>query len=541
MVRIVSHAAVWVSVLVALDVELDHGWRPVGDSAAIAARAYETFTSHPPLVGMVSTGGAPGHTIYDPGPLLFWLLAVPVRVDAVQGVLWGAALLTGVILSLSIEAIWRAQLWAGCAVIALVTVDLFWLTPAVLENISWNAYLPIPFFVASLAFAWLVGAGRFGWWPVLVFTASVAAQSHLLFAIPCAALALLAPVVALLAAGRPTRLRWLWSGIGVGVACWIAPVLQQLFGARGNMSALVTSQSGGATFGGRFALSLLGRVAVPSPVWLVHQPTTAGGLVRFETAATATSGIIVLALLCAVGAWAWRSRRGPLLAAAATCLVASVATIATYAIFPTKNAVNLYYLLDLLWPLGIVLWATVGWGVVTAVGDVVGHRRTAGAETAAADGTDLRAAGRLRDVGAVVGVAAVVVLGVLGVSEASGFVPRENTVAWDKADAATVTNVSRAVERVVPAGPVVVSITNPPGRVLSGIWVTEGVAWNLRADGWSPGLFSFEANYTGLTLPKGTPFTAVTITMDGTEVATVTHAHCRIGYLSCDPPITSTT
>ena len=79
-VRISSHVAVWISVLLALEVELSRNWRPVGDNAAIASRAYQTFTAHPPLVGLLSTAGSRGHTVYDPGPLLFWLLSVPVRI-----------------------------------------------------------------------------------------------------------------------------------------------------------------------------------------------------------------------------------------------------------------------------------------------------------------------------------------------------------------------------------------------------------------------------------------------------------------------------
>jgi len=85
------------------------------------------------------------------------------------------------------------------------------------ENISWNAYFPIPFFVATLALGWVVASGRFGWWPVLVFTASVAAQTHLLFAIPCTLLALAAPLIGLLVGGRPARFRWLGTGLGVAI------------------------------------------------------------------------------------------------------------------------------------------------------------------------------------------------------------------------------------------------------------------------------------------------------------------------------------
>ena len=143
-VRVASHVVVWVTVLVSLGVELGHSWRPVGDNAAITSRAFQTFSLHPPVLGMLSTASGNGHTVYDPGPLLFWLLAIPVRIDAMHGSLWGAALLAGITLSLAVEAVWSTHLWPACGVIAFVVADMFWLTPSVFENIVWNAYFPHP-------------------------------------------------------------------------------------------------------------------------------------------------------------------------------------------------------------------------------------------------------------------------------------------------------------------------------------------------------------------------------------------------------------
>jgi len=487
-VRIASHIAVWVTVLASAGIEAADGWRPVGDNAAIASRAFQTFSAHPPVVGMLSTAGGSGRALFDPGPLLFWLLAVPVRLDATQGMLWGAAVLAGVVLSVAIEAVWTTQLWVGCGVIAFAVADLFWLTPSVFENISWNAYFPIPFFIATLALAWVVASGRFGWWPVLVFTASVAAQAHLLFSIPCAALALIAPLLGLAVGARPRRLRWLWIGLGVALACWIVPILQQLFGKSGNLSALAGSQSGQAKFGVSFALSLLGRVALPSPVWLAHQPTTTAGLITFETAAKQATGVAVLVVLGATVVWGRITRRSPLAAAASVSLLASVAVLISFAIFPTKNYLNLFYLLDLLWPLGIMIWATVAWGVVSVVSDTGGLQR---------------------------------------------FTPTEQTVSWDAVDAASVINIARAVERVAPEGPVALTVVNGPKSLLSGIWISEGVAWKLESDGWAPGVNPIESNYTGLVIPKGTVYRLVTVTMDGTRVVSVSTSQCQTGDAKC--------
>jgi hypothetical protein len=59
---------------------LIHGWLPAGDQAIIATRAYDVLTTRTPLVGQHSDAGALiHHVVYSPGPMLYWLLALPVR------------------------------------------------------------------------------------------------------------------------------------------------------------------------------------------------------------------------------------------------------------------------------------------------------------------------------------------------------------------------------------------------------------------------------------------------------------------------------
>ena len=84
-----------------------------------------------------------------------------------------------------------------------------WLVPQVFETLVWNAYFPIPFLVATIVVAWVVCMGGYGWWPVLVATGSIAAQTHLFFVLPCVPLVIVAPIAALWVAGRPHRIGWL--------------------------------------------------------------------------------------------------------------------------------------------------------------------------------------------------------------------------------------------------------------------------------------------------------------------------------------------
>ncbi len=56
------------------------GWMPGADQAIIATRAYDVFRSHTPLVGQYTTAaGVIGRVASDPGPMLYWLVALPSR------------------------------------------------------------------------------------------------------------------------------------------------------------------------------------------------------------------------------------------------------------------------------------------------------------------------------------------------------------------------------------------------------------------------------------------------------------------------------
>lgn len=335
-VRISSHAAVWIAVLVSMGLVLAKGWVAVGDDAGIAIHAYQTFSLHPTLVGVSSTAGAAGHNLFDPGPLLFWLMAVPVHLDPTHGLLWGSALAWGAALSLAVEAAWWNRAWLGCAVVAFAAVDLLCTDPRLFENFAWNAYFPIPFFIAAIVLAWVVATGSFGWWPALVFVASVAAQAHLLFAIPAVAMVALAPAIGLVLFGRPERLRWLAGGTVVAVACWLAPVVQG-FERGGNLVALARSGSGNKALGVAFGLRTIATATAPWPIWLRSEPSNFLAAAAFVAGYTALFGALALVALAGVAALArWRGH-ARLCALSLVALVCCLGLMTTFAIYPTKN------------------------------------------------------------------------------------------------------------------------------------------------------------------------------------------------------------
>src|SRR3954470_21380845 len=56
------------------------GWLPLGDDAITAVRAYDVLSTHSPALGPISTSSLLiGHPVLSPGPMLFWLLSLPVR------------------------------------------------------------------------------------------------------------------------------------------------------------------------------------------------------------------------------------------------------------------------------------------------------------------------------------------------------------------------------------------------------------------------------------------------------------------------------
>ena len=298
-VRAASHVALWTAVLVPALAELTRGWRPIGDDAAIASRSYQVLSVHPPLVGLASAASVgTGHVLFDPGPLAFFLLSVPVHVDPARGALWGSACLAGAVLSLAVEAAWSVRLWPAGAVVALCALDLLWRTPTVFENVVWNTYFPLPFFAAAVVLAWVVAMGSTRWWPVLVAVASVAAQSHLIFVVPAVGLTLVALVSALVGTRRPRRLGWLAVGTAVAFACWLAPLVQE-FGVDGpgNVTALARASTGQATLGLGFGLRMVGLAGAVHPIWSTRLPTGFFAVVRFEYGHGPWYGGLVLGLL----------------------------------------------------------------------------------------------------------------------------------------------------------------------------------------------------------------------------------------------------
>lgn len=103
---------------------IQRGSPVTADGGAIALRAWDVLTPYGPLVGQATQlcNGA-----FDPGPLQYWLLAIPVHLDPREGVVWGAALWCMVACSLAIEAAWSALgAFGGLAASGVILGTVVW-------------------------------------------------------------------------------------------------------------------------------------------------------------------------------------------------------------------------------------------------------------------------------------------------------------------------------------------------------------------------------------------------------------------------------
>lgn len=483
LVRAAVHVASWMPFLTVMADSTRGDWRVVGDGATIALGSWNVFTAHFPVLGQATTLA---HGVFDPGPLQCWLLAVPVHLDPVRGVLWGAALCCMAAASLAIEATWSVLgeiggLLASGAILAIVA----WM-PALAVRPYWNPWFGAMFFVAALATCWAVMSGRRRWWPVLVITASIAAQAHLVFAVASAALVLVALIAGLWDRFRAKAgYQWVITGLIAGIACWIVPLLQEFTGRVGNLTALVRGQSAGQHTGFTFAMKALTAFTQPHMLWW-HPPQRRLDLYALIDARPAVFALAILAVTAAtllVAVLQFRSRQ--LAGLAGISLVASVAALATFSRIPrTSDGLHrLSYLIIVMFPVGVLTWLTVGSAVVLTCRQVIIWRRATASGRAESHGGEQAAIHRTWISRAVHGggaaAAPLIVLASLPgiVQQAPGFPA-------DARRAGQVSAATRLIEQALPRQKIALSVraSSKPDQYK----LTTGLVLALTTAGYDP-------------------------------------------------------
>jgi len=389
---------------------IDQGWVPSNDEALIVLRSRDVLGQDRPLVGQPSTAGqyASDHPARHPGPIEFYLLAVPVRVlGPTWGTLLTVALITGAaVLLTGWAAFRRAGPVVGLGAVALVATVMWSTGTAVLTDpISSNVGgYPL---LAGSALAWAIWGDDRRLWPVALAVWSFATQQHLAMMGPAgvvAAWGVLGAVVTTVRArhqvGRlASSLRWGAAAVAVGFVCWLPPLIDQVFGD-GNLGYILGF--GGSedrdTLGVGRGIRAVGR-AVGWPPLLVRRNLDGGMIVgAYDGPGEVLGAVVGLLLLLGAGVLAAallvRHRRSaPARASAAitstsdaaaarltlvlTGLVVAAAGIVTTANVPAsveQIRINFY---RWTWPVAVVLWGSVAWAV--GAGLVAGGARRAAA------------------------------------------------------------------------------------------------------------------------------------------------------------------
>ena len=362
------------------------GWIPVGENAVISLRAADVGTANHPWLGTassvsVSTGASANH----PGPLLFDLLALPVKLLGPRwGLVVGVLLLHLVAAHVTVVALrsvgGRAGAWAAAAMV----VGLSWLLGPQLVLDPWNPHVLLLPMLAMLASATAVAAGEAAFAPWMVLAGSLVLQVHL-------SLIIVVPVVVLAASGWAVRFHrtgsarsWAWAAALAGVV-WFQPLWQQLFGpGRGNLSALVHGTDGGPRVGLTLGARLVADVVAVPPFWLrpsftdtlSDMPLRAadgGALPTPGWLVAAAPALVLLAVAlgllgCAAVLAHRRGHTGPA-AACGLAICGLAAAVVSAAAIPADGYGVAPHQLRFLWPLalwwpGALAWAAWAlWGV----------------------------------------------------------------------------------------------------------------------------------------------------------------------------------
>jgi hypothetical protein len=437
------------------------GWLPLGDDAIIAVRSYDVLSTHPPLLGPYSTSSQViGHPVLSPGPLLFWLLALPVRLGEL-----GPAIAIGTVnvcAVVGIVALARRRggqplMFATGAAVAAMCASM---DASVLHGV-WGPSATLLPFTLLMFLAWSLACGEYRLLPLTALVGSFTVQSHLTYILPGAVL--IAVALGFLVASRPKiPRRWLGATLAVVIVCWSLPLAEEAVHRPGNVERIVqTATASKQTFGSAAGWHSVAR-AVGTPPWWLRGPrapfTRIAEVVEAPSALSTATAVVLLLALVGVAVAAYRSRRRELAAAALLALGLLLSLFAVTASTPSGGELFLVISYTIWWasPAGMFAWVVLGFGLVTLV-------------------TGWRPLEALRRGGRPVSIAGVVAVAAVGVLVAAGGKDDRLERAFDPA---------RTIVEVVPGSiprSATVFITGDPNEVATDL---EGaIAYALRGDG----------------------------------------------------------
>jgi hypothetical protein len=345
------------------------GWEPTDDKAIIATRAYDVLTAHTPLVGQYSMASlVTGHSTHGLGPMLYWLIALPVRIGSpatmavTMGVVNTVAVLATVALARRRGGL--VLMFATAVAIAPMCMSL----AAESFHDIWNPAATLLPFLALIFLCWCVACGDHRLLPVTVLDASFVAQAHLAYLAPTLGMLLIGLVGLWIRAPRGRSLGgWGMAALLVGLACWLPTIVDDVSSGHSNLSLVVRSATAPVTtLGPTVGAHAVERAIGWRPWWLIVPATRWDRyhdvLVRPADLRVATTLALLaaLALTAAVGLW---RRRWDLTAAALIGLVLCLTLGAVAAHTPVQRVLGSTVAYTLWWgsQCGMWVWLIVGW------------------------------------------------------------------------------------------------------------------------------------------------------------------------------------
>lgn len=348
---------------------LADGWLPLGDDALIAVRAYDVLSTHPPLVGPLSASSLLiGEPVLSPGPMLFWLVALPARLGPAAPALVMGVVNTSAVMGVVALARRRggsAFMFAAGAALALMCASL---DAQTLHDV-WGPAAGLLPFTLLIFLAWSVAAGEHRLLPLAAVVASFVAQTHLTYGLPAAAMLLVAAGFLLTGRHAVSR-RWWLATAAVLLACWSLPLVEEAAHRPGNLERVVqAATASGSRLGAAAGWHSVTRTAGVPPWWLGGPRDGFGRLADVSYAPGAGSvgaAVLLLAVLAAVAVAARRAGRRELAAAALLALTLLVCVDLVTATTPTSHGLFGVVGYTLWWasPAGMFAWLVLGLGLV---------------------------------------------------------------------------------------------------------------------------------------------------------------------------------
>lgn len=371
-------------------------WIPVGENAVISLRARDVLTGHHPWLGTASSSSVTsGTTVSHPGPLVFDLFALPVRLlGEGAGLVLGALLLHGAAVLVAGAAARRVGGERLVVLTTLAFIALQWTLGPELMLDPWNPHLVLMPFLAFLVCVTAVAGGHATLLVPAVAFGSFVLQTHVSYVV-------LVPVLGVAAAAAcwwrqrgagHERRPWALAG-AVWLLLWAQPLWQQFFGSGpGNLSLLLRSGGEGEQrVGAGLAVRLVAEVVAVPRWWarpsfdeaILDMPIVAadgGRLPSPDWLLGGAAALLALALVCGVlGALAWQTwRRGhPAPAIGALVALAGVLlAVVTVAIVPAAGYGIAPHQVRWLWPLSLWWMVAAAWALLSLLPAVVARVRS---------------------------------------------------------------------------------------------------------------------------------------------------------------------